>query len=228
MNSRLLISAISIAYFIIISIVIKESFFDSTVVKDISSITVSFCTLIIAILLYDRFNYRKIIFERKLEIVLKLLEKIKSTRIQVSYSNEEQKKMFFGIMSMDSQNINHFKEHSNPKAHILFTVEEMNSYFNEISVFRTNPFMPKEIAESLKFLSITFLESVIKNPIYENENYKLSINKNPSKTVTQLDGWNKTHNDISFENFTNSYLECLTLIEKWIDKHSNFKSELNI
>ncbi len=191
------------------TLLIKESKFNSTTVKDISLTTTSFITIIIAVLLFDRFGYRKIIFEKKLELVLELLEKIKAIRIQVTY--ESTQKHSAGIVNISKKKINHLKTLLNPESFVVFSLDEMYSHFQEMSLLRTNPFMPKEIAKNLDFLNVTSLTKVKGNSIYENEHIKLSINRNP-KNLSSLEDWCKTDEDISFNTFTNNYLICLLSI----------------
>lgn len=120
--SNFLIPILALSYLLIISIIIINSKFNTNVVKDITLITTSFSTLIIALLLYDRFNFRKIIFERKLDIVLKLLEHLKSTRVQINYRNFEKELVFFGTVSVDRAEINKLlsSNHFNYKSNVIF------------------------------------------------------------------------------------------------------------
>lgn len=120
--SNFLIPILALSYLLIISIIIINSKFNTNVVKDITLITTSFSTLIIALLLYDRFNFRKIIFERKLDIVLKLLEHLKSTRVQINYRNFENELVFFGTVSVDRAEINKLlsSNHFNYKSNVIF------------------------------------------------------------------------------------------------------------
>ncbi|WP_396193269.1 hypothetical protein [Flavobacterium sp.] len=225
--TKIFIAALSFFYIIIVGLIIRDSFFNSAVVKDISMITTSFFTLIIAILLYDRFNYRKIIFEKKIELVLKLLEKLKATRIHVAYEKKDVKSMY-GVLEINKSDISRFQKNKslNPNAFVIFELQVRN-YWKEITDLKNNPYMPKEISKSLDFLDFNSLEIISNNPIYIKENFRLSINNNPENLLS-LDKWNKTETDMSFIDFTNGYLNSFNQIEKWIDKHSNFKAELNI
>lgn len=178
-------------------------------------------------MIYDRFGYRKIIFEKKLDIVLKLLEKIKSTQIIVSYENREERKMSICSVMINQEEVNRLNETLNPKAYVVFSIEELNTYFKEMNLMCSNIYMPKEISKRLEFISITYLEGVTGNKTYENENIKLSINKNVGN-ISSLDGWYKTHEDLSFETFTNNYFTCVNTIENWINKYSSIRADLNI
>ena len=157
-----LIILFTCSYLIIVSIIIYCSEFNANVVKDITLITTSFSTLIIALQLYDRFNYRKIIFERKLEIVLSLLEHLKKTRIQIYYRNIEKEKIFVGTVSVDRLEIKNLlsNNHFNKEVKIILEAIEIRDYVDEIIRFKTNPFMPLEIVNSLEFLSMEYFEGV--------------------------------------------------------------------
>lgn len=225
--TKFFITALSTSYILIVGLIIRDSYFNSTVVKDISMITTSFFTLIIAILLYDRFNYRKIIFEKKIELVLRLLEKLKATRIQVSYEKKDVRSTA-GILAINRLDIARYQKNSylNPNAFVSFELP-VRKYWMEITDLKNNPYMPKEISKSLDFLDFNSLEMISENPIYIAENFRLSINNNPVNLLS-LENWAKMETDMSFYDFTNGYLNSFNQIEKWIDKHSNFKAELNI
>lgn len=224
------IKIIILAYVIITVLIIKESYFDSTVIKDISIITSSFCTLIIALLLFDRFDYRKKIFDKKLDIVLKLLEALKTTSIKLSYNHIEQGRAFGGspfLIDKKQLNIPFLKEHIDFNACVLFEPESIFTYIDVINLYRANPFMPKEIVESLDFLSITSLTTVINDAKYNNNYVKVSINS-PMKNISTLDKWSRTRDAMDFQTLIMGYLNCLDSIEKWINKHSNFDADLNL
>lgn len=226
MNFKLTIA--TIIYLILIALLISESRFDNTVIKDIALITSSFVTLIIALSLYDRYNYRKIIFEKKLDIVLKLLENIKATQPIMFYRNVDKEIMFSGPISIDRDiNFNFLKDEINLEANILFQAEELSTYFKEMAIFRGNPFMPKEIVQSLNFLNINRFEGVKSEELYQKEHVKLAIKKQ-LENIIDLENWYKPGKDFSIGLFLKDYIKCLDAIESWINKHSDIRSELNL
>lgn len=226
MNYKLTIA--TVIYLVIISLLIRESYFDNTAIKDIALITSSFATLIIALSLYDRYNYRKIIFEKKLDAVLKLLENIKATQPIMFYRNVEKKIMFSGPISIDrNMNFTFLKEEINLDANILFQAEELSTYFKEMAILRGNPFMPNEIVQSLNFLNVNRFDAVKSEEIYQNEHIKLAIRKSLGNIV-DLENWYKPGNDVQIGFFLKEYVKCLDAIENWINKHSDIRSELNI
>ncbi len=87
--------------------------------------------------------------------------------------------------------------------------------------------MPKEIVNTLDFLSMSYFKSVENNSKYINEYTKISINKK-SKNFTDLKDWYKSGNDITFKMFIENYNSTLDEIENWINKHSNTDAKLNL
>lgn len=226
-----IVIALSVLYFIIISVVIKISYFDSSAVKDIASITSSFLTIVIALLLYDRFGYRKIIYEKKLDLVLKLIENLKATCINIAYKNISEKKSFYGRIFIDKKQIDFklLESNINVNSFVIFHVVDIENYFTKFNFLVSNPYLPKELINKLEFLNINNFQGVEKNPAYQNEYVKISIHNSTSSVVIEdLNGWYKMPNDISLLTFISNYLECLNSIEEWINKHSNIKSDLNI
>lgn len=107
-KTKFILFSLIATYFVIISIFIKYSEFNSITIKDVFLITTSFTTLIIALLLFDRFNFRKIVFEKKLNLIIELIELIKATKISFDYKNILDEKMIMGNIFIDRNEINTF------------------------------------------------------------------------------------------------------------------------
>lgn len=226
-----IIIILCIIYAVIVLFTIRESYFNSDTVNDLTSSTSSFFTLIVVLLLYDRFDYRRIIFEKKMDVVLKLLEYLKSTNIHFHYNSISNKSYASGSVQLSKKEIEFaiFSEQVfNPNAYVLFHYDELNFYFTEIRKYRTNLYMPKEIIESLDFLAVNRLESVgDNNLLYNNGNIKLTINRKP-ENISELKNWYRTgQGDVTAKTFFTDYITLFITIENWIDNHSNIKSELN-
>ncbi len=228
--SKILI-VISIVYVLIIYFTIRESYFNSTSVNDIVTITTSFITLIIVLLLFDRFDYRRIIFEKKLNLVLELLEFIKSTNIHFKYSNNATSKSSFGFININEKEINFCLKKEkliDENSFVLFHYEELNNgYFQKISKFYSNPYLPKELLSSLEFLIINSLEGIEEKDKYKQNHVKLTINRNP-KDLNNTENWYKPFKEIKAGEFFHNHLKLFNDIVNWIDKHSNVKSKLNV
>lgn len=116
------IAILLIIFISTLSFFIIESKLNPSTIKDISVLTYSTFTLIIALLLFDRFDYRKKIFERKPEATLTLLSEIKSTKIKITYDNKLDNRFFGGSFLIDKKQLNvpSLKEHIDFKAKIVF------------------------------------------------------------------------------------------------------------
>jgi hypothetical protein len=62
---------------------------------------------------------------------------------------------------------------------------------------------------------------------YQNESARVTINCK-IKNATTLEGWSRPRNHMTFGDFLNHYINCLDSIENWINKHSNFRADLNL
>ncbi|MFH6996537.1 hypothetical protein ACHRVZ_01320 [Flavobacterium sp. FlaQc-57] len=218
-----IIFVISILFLIIIIFLIKESEFSTTTIKDIAVISCSFSTLILAVLLYDRFDYRKVIFQRKLEVVLKLLVDLKSFTFYANYTNSDYNyNVGFDIerLSLKKQlNSNHLEKI------ISFNDNYHKRLYEKISSYITNPFLPKKIGESLQFLYMRNNHSI--NHIADFEVIRLFFN---DELPINLDtSWYiESSNTITLKSYLQNYITCLDIIENWINEHSNIKADLNI
>ncbi len=224
------IAILLIIFISTLSFFIIESKLNPSTIKDISVLTYSTFTLIIALLLFDRFDYRKKIFERKLEATLTLLSEIKSTKIKITYDNKLDNRFFGGSFLIDKKQLNvpFLKEHIDFKAKIVFEPINFFEYTEKIALHISNPFMPKEIVESLSFLSVGHLKAISNDIEYKNKKVKILFNHNSKNLPTEDNVLSKPSIEMEFGTFIQNYINILNSIESWIDKHSNFKSELNL
>ncbi len=228
--TKISIAILLVIFISTLSFFIIESELNPSTIKDISVLTYSTFTLIIALILFDRFDYRKKIFERKLEATLTLLSEIKSTKIQIFYQDKINYITYGGspfLLDKKQINIPFLKEHIDFKVKIVFETRNIFEYLQQINLHRANPFMPKEIVKSLDFLSIGHLKGITKDNEYLDKNIKISIN-NKIQNILNDEEWYKPSTEMEFGTFIFNYINTLDSIENWIDKHSNFKSELNL
>ncbi len=217
-------------YIVIIFLIVQNSYLSGDVVKDISLISISFFSLLIALLLYDRFDYRKKIFERKLDACLELLSFIKSTKILIFYQNNLEQKYHMRSCLIDKEQLNsqNLKNDIDLSVKVVFEAISFFKYLEEMNKHKTNPFLPKEIVKSLNFLTnSTPFFGIERDITYQNEYIKISVNDNINN-IKDLKGWSKPSSEINFEVFINNYINVLNCIENWINKHSNFDADLNL
>ena len=224
-----IILILSILFFLIIIFIIRESEFTSTAVKDVTVTSCSFFTLILAILLYDRFDYRKVVFQKKLDIILSLLVDLKSSTFYVKYIRPNRTE-FHAAFNIDRKSLNKNIEFSDKL--ISFDKSYHDIFYRKIWPYFNNPFLPKEISESLQFLTMANRHSI--NHLTDIDVMKLSYDDESYSTLenifsTENNLWYiESSETITLKNYTNNYINCLNIIEGWIDKHSNIKVDLNI
>ena len=119
---------------------------------------------------------------------------------------------------------------ANKYSYLVFDQVTIRESVEKLMKYKNNPFLPSEIVLSLKFLDFDELWGVgkLEERKYSNEYTQLVINKKPKGELNTLDGWCRMNDDITLESFINSYYGVFESIEKWLDEHSNIKSELNI
>ncbi|OOV16653.1 hypothetical protein [Flavobacterium sp. LM4] len=218
-----LILILSILFLTIIIFLIKESEFTSTTVKDITVTSCSFFTLILAILLYDRFDYRKVVFQRKLEVVLNLLVDLKSFTFYAKYINTDYEYNIGFEIERVSLKKKFNSEHLDKI--ISFNENYHKRLYEKISLYITNPFLPKKIGESLKFLYMRNNHSI--NHIPDFEVIRLFFNDELPINLETL-WYIESSNTITLKSYIENYIICLDIIENWINEHSNIKADLNI
>lgn len=218
-----IIFILSILFLSIIIFLIKESEFTTTAVKDITITSCSFFTLVLAILLYDRFDYRKVVFQRKLEVVLNLLVDLKSFTFYAKYTNANYDyNLGFEIerVSLKKQlNSDHLDKI------ISFNENYHKRLYEKISSYITNPFLPKKIGQSLQFLYMRNNHSI--NHIPNFEVIRLFFNDELPINLDTL-WYIESSNTITLKSYIENYIICLDIIENWINEHSNIKADLNI
>lgn len=218
-----LISFLSVLFLLIIIFLIRESKLTTTTVKDITIISCSFFTLILAILLYDRFDYRKVIFQKKLSVILDLLVDIKSFTFFAQYTNDSgQHNMVFQI---DRNSLENQLKYKHLNTVISFNENYHKRLYTKITPYINNPFLPKKIAESLQFLYMLNNNSI--NHISNIEVSRIFFSDEIPIELDQI-WYIESSNTVVLKSYIENYIICLNIIEDWINKHSNIKVDLNI
>jgi hypothetical protein len=216
-NQILYFSLISILISIIIPIVLKEESESynqtfGTIATIIGSIA-STLTLVIAILLYNRFGIESTLLEKNSFIVFSFLEKLKQTRIMIQ---SDRATLFLEI---NSQTL--FEDQY---GEILLFSSEYYEGLQELSNIADSPFMPRSIAD--KFNQMKF--STISFDVAQEDIHKFA-------TVSFI-GY--SHKDILWGKFNGenmTLMEYLNILEeirfetiKWITEKSILDPNLNV
>ena len=225
-RTKYLILLLSLIFIALSLYTIHESEFTSTTVKDITVMIISFSSLIVALLLYDRFDYRKVIYKKKLDLVIDLLIALKSLSFHVRFSNKNgEYAAFFEINRTHIKSLSDLEYSNFP---VCFTENYKTNYYQEILPFLNNPFLPKEVSDSLEFLSIKSHYSVNNKPNFKEDYVRLFLTKDSYEDDDNVLWFVDTTLNVTLKTYSNDLCNCLDIIESWIDKHSDIKSELNI
>lgn len=177
--------------------------------------------LLVALSLYDKHGLKKMIFERKLKVVLDLVEEIKSFPI-VFYIDDPITLLPHIDTKFVSLDMQSYKE---TNKHILeFTISSKHGYFvYELEKFRkyqNNPYLPKEVSDLLNFLNFDteYLKSIRGMIHIESKNY----------SDDYLNANTKPNNNLTYGNFLNGFQEILREINKWLEANAGLKNQIRL
>ena len=177
-------------------------------------------TLLIAVLLFNRFGIEGSLLEKQTNAVFDLLSALKSFSV---YIHNENLRLNFSL-SWRNTTTNNLVDDSS----LLFSANSFAS-MDGINTALNNVFMPKEIvvsSQELRFFSITrpppshpsdppkkYLKVDVKNYVQEDPNEFYGILNKKEMTLTE---------------YINHWNTLISTIEKWLSKNSSIKPELNI
>ncbi len=185
----------------------------------IFSTILSVITLIVAILLFDRFGITGKFKEKQADRVIELAEFLKSTNITATAKGLR----YFVHATQSSEEIRNsfprYREDSNKT--ILFP-ENFESLIKNLYIIRDNHWFPKEIKDKMKIFEI-YGGVVVDNP--EDDKYvRLDFNDGGNGV------WMETIPKITFEMLNTNLHNLFIELEAWLKKHSdiipNFKFRL--
>jgi hypothetical protein len=177
--------------------------------------TASFITVVIAILLFNKYGIDKTIKDKNLEISLKLLEEIKSIRIIITSDD-------FGcyyqptVVPIEQYEFAY-------KAKLLFS----KTYANDLQFLRkysTNLYLPLEIKKKLDIL-IPSAMGRIQELIKESDYALVTINGNESEGTYN---WINSVEEITVFKYLIMWDELITTVKNWCVRNSDSKIDLNI
>lgn len=167
-------------------------------------------TLVIAIILYDRFGINSKFKEHQVDKVIELALLLKDTNISVStnqlnYLIHRSKSSILRRTDFPPYQIDCNK--------IILFPNNYDELFKAVNGLRNDYWLPLEIKRKMKFLDIVGLASV-ENPF--DENYvRLDINGSSDKV------WMVSFPKITFEMLNINLHDLLSEIEDWLKQHSN-------
>ncbi|MFP9114873.1 hypothetical protein ACLI1A_13135 [Flavobacterium sp. RHBU_3] len=163
----------------------------------------------------DRYGLKKVIFDKKLQIMLEFYERIEKFNFLL-FINENGE----GYVSIDNirGHIKSLKNNNTPNSELYIELETYNFLHQNIFNFSLNPFVEKNVYQAALFLST---EYIMKIDIERADFTRIELNGSPGK---------KTY--IHSEDFStvDEFLRKMTLIqiliEKWIQQNSGVRKVL--
>jgi len=178
----------------------------------------SFITLIIAILLYNKFGIEKEILTKQTKVVFNLLVELKKMRFVFLRPNNGGLLQVF----LDNYKENDFWEYEKDRE-LLFNF----NYFEALSkIFdiSNNVFLPREISEKMKLINISTIKVVdeIKNKHLKVKIFGFSNKSNQDERFGILND-----KPITLKEYLKIWDDIISATEKWMQKKSAKHYELN-
>ncbi|MBK6876853.1 MAG: hypothetical protein IPG99_10495 [Ignavibacteria bacterium] len=172
-------------------------------------------TLLIAIVLLNKFGIETPLLQKSTEVVFSFLEEFKKTSFFIQGKG-------FGLqVRIQDQHHKHFEDWYAEK--LLFSTEYYSG-LDRLMKISESPFMPKSIYEKVAKLRFYLLVMDVKDE--DLSNYATVQVSGQSLIGAQYGRFN--HQDMTLFEFLNILDDLKTEIKSWIDKHSNYSPDLNI
>lgn len=170
-------------------------------------------TLIIALLLYDRFGLNSKLVEKQTEKVLELIDSLR----KVSFSITIQTKQTYFIRASRShlkalKTIDTFKIDSQKR--ILVSIDSYIESIKEISLIGESYWLPQKIKQKLKFLEIMATIKVSE---------ELDFVKLKSKLHGDKEDWVATLPELTFGEFVDDLYNLIEEVDTWIKEHTDIE-----
>lgn len=193
----------------------------------ISSIA-STVTIIVALLLFDRFGVSKKTLDKNVETVFKLLEVIKSKTIYAEYESDSG--VEYNAAISIHENLEQFKLNKEMlEKDILFNYEDINNGLSEIHQFRASVWLPVQIRKKIEKILFLSVSSVNDSFIKKNKCVKIYFHLYPEARKEKEVRWYKTNQkETTFNEFLSNLEDLAAEIKSWLNKHANSELELNI
>lgn len=183
----------------------------------ILSTLISITTLIVAIILFDRFGINAKFKERQVDTILELVNELKA--IHLSPSSE---KIAYANYIRKCKNFERFPKsvYEVDKTKILLFPANFEKLISPVFRFYYNPWLPMEIKNKLDFLNI--MGSYQADNISNSEYVKLDVNN------SGISPWEATIPKFTFEMFSINLSILLSTVTKWLSDHSTINIDFDI
>jgi len=194
--------------------------------SDLIGLLFSIIGIILAIKLYDRFGLNKKLTEKRTDLLIELLNIIKTNKfvVESKYPNGESTIRIIPKKGMVKFYGDALKN-GELELFVLFNSQDNLKYTKTIILYTNNLILPKAIASKMNFLLPNWY-SYDKNR--SNYNVKL-LYSDGRKIINDEKKW-YWHEDspLTLREYLTNYENLLVEIENWINKHSNLTEDLNI
>lgn len=210
---------------LILSVVLPILFRDNSetvnqtlnIIATLTSSIASLLTLIIAILLFNKFGIETPLLQKNTDVVFSFLEEFKKTGFKI----EGQDVKFVLFIRVHHPIHKHFEERYSEK--LLFSANFISD-LEKLMKIAESPFMPKSIYDKVIKLNFFVLSYDVKDE--DIKNYATVEVLGQQRTDAKFGRFN--HQDMTLFGFLNIIDEIKTELIEWINKHSNYSPDLNI
>lgn len=213
----ILLLVIAVAVFVPIFFRADKEDFNQTlnIISTLISAIAGLLTLLIAILLFNKFGIETPLLQKNTEIVFSFLEEFKKTSFFI------QGKTFALMVRTQDQHHKLFEDWYSQK--LLFSAN-YSSGLDRLLKISESPFMPKSIYEKMDKLRFYMLTMDVKDDNLDD--YAIVQVAGQSLIEEKFGRFN--HQDMTLFEFLILIDDLKTEIKNWINKHSNYSPDLNI
>lgn len=179
-------------------------------------------TLVIAFLLFDRFGIGKRIIDKKVDVVIELVEELKGKRMTADSDMKDGSRSFQQIYL--SQDMTNHKEEMLNDTLILVDIEDYMTGTKELLRLKNNVWMPKEIRNQMKFLELYSTEVRTDMSKFDNNQSKIGF----TRVKKEDKNWAiKNDQDTTYLELIENFEKLFETIQSWLNKHTNIDFDLN-
>ncbi len=185
------------------------------IILSLSQAIFSFITLMIAIVLFDRYQAGSKLNDKTINIVIEYIEFLRRSTIIAEIHKYEKKKLEkngFTIVHFDSNN--KIREEDNKKLFVDFI--SFMEFYNSFSKYIESPWMPKEIKLASKFLQLKE-ENTVYNLKYIKEDCLILT----FSMVEKEDGLMTIENSNNLKEFNENVVNLMNVLNKWIKQQAS-------
>lgn len=227
-NKLYIISAVLLIIAIVVPICLSCKDEGALMVIDSISALIGACcgviTLLIAILLYNKYGIDQSITDKQLKVVFDIVDELKKTVVlALSTSNSGS---FFARLNFWTTDISGFSH--GPHSYLDDTVYFKISYahaFNHLYDLAQEPFAPKEVSEAIKDIQLYMLSEVKQE--LRVERYVILF-ANSDENVSNGDVVGKFNNiDMTLREYIQNYLKVKESVKTWLLGHGVDPKNIN-